>query len=384
MDMSELRGAVDAALEARNAEVQSWVEALKKKSVPREEIDALKTKCDNNATNLIHLSQQLAGMTEGRLTFSGGGARRSTPGSDFTKALDLAEFERTGRTGKIAVASVFSVKAAGPLTTATAGTAASPDFNPAYPAYTPRFIDTFTRVPFGASVAVFPQIALDGIDNQADIVPELQPKPQTTITAVLQTQSIPTFAHWTQCSKQVLDDSANLQQFIDSVLISGLLRKADAHFVGQILATAAPLQVTADNLLDASLYGAAALDERGRTATNIALNTTDLITLMTQKDSAGRYVFDDLQTRLNLELAYGSSITAGQVLVYDKTAATLLERQQPTVEASAEAGDNFVSNQVTVRAEARLWLANYDLNGFVSVSLQTAPPLSTRKEKATA
>jgi HK97 family phage major capsid protein len=192
-------------------------------------------------------------------------------------------------------------------------------------------------------------------------------------------ETVDTWAHWILTSRQVLDDAAGLAAFINSVLLAGLARKVDASLANQLVTLAPPLAVTADNLADACLYARAAIDDQGRTATTAALNTNDYIALLTMKTANGEYLFDaDLATRIGLNLVAGPSIPAGQVLVFDSSIGSLLERQTPTVEVSREDSDNFRRNMVTILCECRLLLALYDLNGLVSVSMAVAPPLTKK------
>ncbi|WP_083788691.1 phage major capsid protein [Paraburkholderia atlantica] len=195
------------------------------------------------------------------------------------------------------------------------------------------------------------------------------------MVATLKNETVDTWAHWILTSLQVLDDSAGLEAFINSVLLAGLARKVDASLGTQLVTLAPPLVVTADNLADACLYARAEIDDQGRTATTAALNTGDYIALLTMKTSTGEYLFDaDLAQRIGLNLVAGSAIPAGQVLVFDSSIGALLERQTPTVEVSREDSDNFRRNMVTLLAECRLLLALYDLNGIMSVSLTPPAP----------
>ena len=291
-------------------------------------------------------------------------------GAEFAKHFERDTFARTGSSGKI------EIKAAA-LTTATVGTTASPQSGAIY-TYKPRLIDLFKNVAFNASTASYARVI--SIDNQASQVAELAQKPQSGITAEKINADIPTYAHWIQSSLQAVEDSTALQGLINSVLVSGLARKIDAQFSADLMALASAITAPKGaNLADSILYGAAALEDLGRTANFACLNTLDAVALMTSKNANGDYIFDAAQDslkRYGLTVVTGGSIPQGQVLVGDSSAGQILNRQSIGIEMSRENGTNFTTNQVTILAEARMLLALYDANAFVTV---TPTPTATAK-----
>lgn len=371
--MAELLEDIKAALAARDTQLQAWLDGT------AADLKALKEKSDQHGVNLIDLGQKLAGRFEGSSGGTGDGGE--TPGQVFVKALDVEVFSKSASTGKVKVPS-FLAKAS-PLTTANAGTAATP-VSPGTRAWTPRIVSAFTMVPFGASTAVYPQI--NSFTNNAAETVELAAKPESVIDATLINAPVPTIAHWIRTSKQVLDDSVGLQRFIDSVLVNGVLQRADVIFAGQLLdlgqAVAAP---AGSNLLDAALCASAAMSDAGRQATAAIFNTGDFLGLACAKDANGRYLLDGpLTDRLPLVITYSGAVTAGSVLVVDGMAGAVLERQQPTIEISRNVGDDFTKNAVTILGESRMILAIYDLAGVAIGSVTPAAPLGSSTKKAAA
>ena len=312
------------------------------------------------------LADRVFGLEQAHANSKGFGAtsiEANDIGAEFAKHFERDTFARTGSSGKI------EIKAAA-LTTATVGTTASPQSGAIY-TYKPRLIDLFKNVAFNASTASYARVI--SIDNQAAQVAELAQKPQSGITAEKISADIPTYAHWIQSSLQAVEDSTALQGLINSVLVSGLARKITSLInPGNDIAISAP---TGANLADSILYGAAALEDLGRTANFACLNTLDAVALMTSKNANGDYIFDAAQDslkRYGLTVVTGGSIPQGQVLVGDSSAGQILNRQSIGIEMSRENGTNFTTNQVTILGEARMLLALYDANAFVSVSAPAA------------
>ncbi|TCG06280.1 hypothetical protein BZM27_27590 [Paraburkholderia steynii] len=342
--------------------MQKWIDGT------NNEMKSLGEKLAGFQVSLIDLGQKLAGRED---RGPGGGSAGDSPGQAFVKAFDMQAFRdhKATSSGKVAVPS-FLTKAA--LTTAEAGTAASPTGAPGQRGWTSRVMSAFTTVPFGASAAVYPQV--NSVTSAAAEAPENTTKAETAIDAELITASVPTIAHFVRASLQVLDDSQSLAMFIDSVLRIGVLQKADMIMAAQLLALGQAVAAPAgSNLLDAAAYAAAAMSDAGRQATNAIFNTNDYLGLMCTKGTTGEYIFDGpLTDRLPLTFTYSGAVTAGSVLVVDGGAGVVLERQQPTVEVSRFNGNDFTTNMVTVLGEARLLLALYDVAG-VAVGSVTPP-----------
>ncbi|MFT0174633.1 phage major capsid protein [Paraburkholderia mimosarum] len=356
------------------AERDQHVDGLLTKSST--DLAALIEKVKGLEVNGIDLAQKLAGLSEGGMR--GGGGSYETPGQAFIKSFDADALRehKSGSSGKVPVPSFFT-KAAGDITTAQAGSAATPA-NLNGLSWTPRVMSAFTFRGFDASMAVYPRVT--GVTNAAAAVAELAAKPETQIDATLITETVPTIAHWVRTSKQVLDDAASLSLFIDSVLRVGVLQKADAQVAAALLAMGKAVTApTGSNMLDAAIYAAASMADLGRQATAAIFSTTDYLNLVCSKDANGRYLFDSLSERLPIAITYSGAITAGQVLVVDGSSGAILERQQPTVEVGL-AGNDFVENALTIRGEARLLLAQFDTSGVAIGSVEPAAPLAAKSK----
>ena len=99
------------------------------------------------------------------------------------------------------------------------------------------------------------------------------------------------------------------------------------------------------------------------------------------KDSYGRYIIGDPQggsievkTIWDLPVVESFSITAGTFLVgaFD-SAATLIDRQETTVEISFEHASNFTANLATILCQERVGLAVEVPAAFIHGSFSTSP-----------
>lgn len=208
-------------------------------------------------------------------------------------------------------------------------------------------------------------------------------KAESTYAWDTQSGTIKTIAHYTNVSRQALDDINWLRGEIDGELMYGLLLKEEQEILAgsgtgehlngiitQATAYNTGLNVSGDTGLDklrhaklqARLAGLATFRP-----TAIVLNPTDMATLELIKDQAsnvGNYVIGDPKTGTEVKFVWGlpvvesDSITAGQFLVGAfATAATLIDRMKATVDISFEHDLNFTKNLATILAEERIGLA---------------------------
>ena len=185
-----------------------------------------------------------------------------------------------------------------------------------------------------------------------------------------------TIAHWSRATIQILDDSPQLQSIIDGELRYGLSIAEDEQLLNgdgtgvnldglitNATAFADPLALVGPTMLDT--IGAAILQVTlaDYEPNGVAVHPSDWMRLRLLKDGDGKYILGDPQSNPN-PLLFGLPVVATTGMGVDKflvgdfaRAATLYDRQEPTIAVSTEDRDNFVTNRVTVRIEERLGLA---------------------------
>lgn len=251
----------------------------------------------------------------------------------------------------------------------------------------------FTQGTTGASAIEFVQEQVQLADITAAVAPENTLKKQSKLDFALQVVPVVTIAHWINASRQVLDDTAQLESYIGSRLMYGLAIEEDAQLLngtgtgGNItgLATLAPAATEpASNDLDAVLLAVAEIAIGGGAADGILMNPMDYANLAITKNGTGDYMLMSptsgaMPSLFGLRVVCSSAVTRGEMYVGAfKQAATLFDRQQSNIELSRENQDNFVKNMVTILAEQRVALAIYNQFLTRKVTLKSAAAVAAK------
>lgn len=214
-------------------------------------------------------------------------------------------------------------------------------------------------------------------------------KPESAITFTLATAAVTTLAHFIPASKQVIEDSASLQSFINGRLMYGLKLKEETQLLlgtgsnGELngihtQATAYTVQspqLTNEIDIIREMIKQAHVSEYMPDA--ILMNPQDWYDIDVRKvgSSDDRYVVGnprEMSTpRLwGLPVVVTNSITSGQAVVGNfAMGAEIKDRTQATVELSLEDSTNFQKNMVTIRAEERIALCVYRTEAFIKATI---------------
>ncbi len=232
-----------------------------------------------------------------------------------------------------------------------------------------------------------------GFTNNAAIVGEGLAKPYSELTFALENANVRTIAHLFKGSRQILDDAAALQSYIDARARYGLLLAEEAQLlygngtgnnlhgiIPQAQAYAAPagITVTAEQRIDRIRLALLQAMLAEFPATGIVLNPIDWAAIELLKDSEGRYIIgrpqDGTTPRLwNLPVVETQAIVQDQFLVGAfSLAAQIYDRMGIEVLVSTENDKDFENNMVTIRAEERLAFAVYRPEAFVTGALTVA------------
>ena len=225
--------------------------------------------------------------------------------------------------------------------------------------------------------------------NNAAIAPENTAKAYSDLTFELVTAPVRTIAHLFKASRQILDDAAALQSYIDARArygltmaeetqllygngtgsnLSGLITQAEAYVAPTGAATG---EQRVDRIRLALLQ--AALAEFP--ATGVVLHPTDWASIEMLKDANGNYLIgrpqDGTTPRLwNRPVVETQAITQNEFLVGSfSLGAQIFDRMAIEILVSTENADDFEKNMVSIRAEERLAFAVYRPQAFVSGAL---------------
>ncbi|HEY0290695.1 MAG TPA: phage major capsid protein [Pseudomonas sp.] len=229
-----------------------------------------------------------------------------------------------------------------------------------------------------------------GFTNNAATVGEGLAKPYSELTFALENANVRTIAHLFKGSRQILDDAAALQSYIDARARYGLLLAEEAQLlygngtgnnvkgiIPQAQAYAAPagIVVEAEQRIDRIRLALLQAMLAEFPSTGIVLNPIDWAAIELLKDGEGRYIIgkpqDGTTPRLwNLPVVETQAIVQDQFLVGAfSLAAQIYDRMGIEVLISTENDKDFENNMVSIRAEERLAFAVYRPEAFVTGDL---------------
>ena len=196
-------------------------------------------------------------------------------------------------------------------------------------------------------------------------------------------------AHWVRASNQVLADAPALENQLSSLLTYGVSAKMEKEvlsgtgatgFMQGILPQATvfvPSVIAGNTTVDRIGEAVTSLGAAGWVASAIVLNHVDWFSMTNIKDADGNYVIGSPRDPGPLELwntrvVLSAGMPQGTALVLDTAQVALLDREQATVQVSQHDRDNFVTNMVTILAEARAGVAVFAAGAVLKLALAAA------------
>jgi len=215
-------------------------------------------------------------------------------------------------------------------------------------------------------------------------------KPESGITFSLATEEVVTLAHFIPASKQVIEDSAQLQSFISGRLTYGLKLYEDSellvgtgtnHRLNGIYTQATAYTVQSPQLtnkLDIVGEMVKQAEIANYSPDAIVMNPQDWFEIDILKVGSSatdiRYVVGDPRSMSTPNLwgypvVVTNAMAAGTVLVGAfAMSSEIKDRQQASIDISYENSTNFEKNMLTIRAEERLALCVFRTESFIKAS----------------
>lgn len=225
-------------------------------------------------------------------------------------------------------------------------------------------------------------------NNAAAQASEGAKKAQSDLQLEEVTVGVKTLAHYVKASRQILDDAAMLESYINGRLAYGLKLVEDKQLLngdgsaGGLQGLSQVAKAFAD---PASMKNYTIIDQLRLTQLQVALaeypasgfvlNPIDWAKIELEKDGQGRHIIGNPQslaqpTLWGIPVVQTQAITAGDFLTGAfNMGAQIFDRQQLGVAVSTENEDDFVKNLVTILCEERLALAIYRPEAFVKGKL---------------
>jgi HK97 family phage major capsid protein len=239
--------------------------------------------------------------------------------------------------------------------------------------------------------ATYEYVHLDGYLSGADYQrKEGDSKAESGLPTKLARAEIATVATWIPASLQVLNDNAQLQEQIGLLMSVGIRQKLEKELIageggtGEILGFIKQATTETPGLTGKPVdrIGLALTDLKasGWNPNVIVMNPRDWFAIESERatEGDGQYVIGTPRDPAPPSL-WGTPVvvTMGMpeqgALILDTSTTALLDRQEVTVEASRNDGDNFRRNLVTILAELRAGLAVYAPTSMRLVPLVTTP-----------
>ena len=186
-------------------------------------------------------------------------------------------------------------------------------------------------------------------------------------------------AGYSDISMEALDDTDNLESFINNELLMDLKDTRNAQLLygdgtGNNMTGLNAAALTATDLTsyptvsgaqnwDALLAAMSALASRNYMANVILVSPTDYFPMVGTKGTDGHYLRDMLVWNGGTPFLYGvpilvsTAVTAGSFIMWDQRAAEYAARKTTEIARSNENGTNFIDNVETFRIEERAALA---------------------------
>jgi HK97 family phage major capsid protein len=320
-------------------------------------------------------------------SFGGGGGFSGSTGS-FGEIVTASEgfkavTKGANRSGQISIGSFHKatpiINAPGPLQPLVPDIRVPGIIPPGMPALTVR--DVLAQFRTQSNLIQYTREL--SFDNQAaPQAGENVSKAQSSMTFELKNAPVQTLAHWIACSRQVLDDSVALMDYLNTRLLYGLKLAEEKQLLGGdgtgqnlsgLILNSTPYSgyVAGDTVLDTLGRAINQVENVGFKVDAVLLNPGDKWRAYLQKTTYGEYVFADPYTVMRAQLWSVPVVTTvnlmpGQFLVGAfKQACAVWDKWDATIEVSREHQDFFIKNMVAILCEERLALTVFRSDGIV-------------------
>jgi HK97 family phage major capsid protein len=349
---------------------------LELKDLFQEHADAVEARLSELGVDTGALKAQLRDIEQKVAQTSNGGGDYRAPswGRQFVEAEELKAFaENHSKPSKFRI----DVKTTITTDSASGGAFGEPmrDIPIALPRRTLHVRDLLPVISTTSGSIQYPKQT--SRTNNAAPVAEGAVKPESALAFSLETVVPKVIAHWIPASLQILEDSPQLSDLIDSELRYGLELVEDAQIlygdgvgqnldglVAQATTYSAPFDPAGtENMIDIAILATLQATLADFSPNGIIMHPSDWIRIRMLKDADGKYLLGApgaaVEPRLfGMPVVTTTSMTIDKFLVGDfRAAATLYDRWAPRVEVSTEHADYFTRNLVAIRAEERIALA---------------------------
>lgn len=227
-----------------------------------------------------------------------------------------------------------------------------------------------------------------GGEGDIDVVAEATAFPEMDMDFVEEIVSITKLAGQLTTSDEILDDTDQLESFINNKLREKMFDKEDTQLLygtgltNQVdginttsgKAANVAFRRTSPTDWDAVAGGMDYLYANEFMPQSFVTSSTDYINMTTLRGTDGHYLRDMLVWMggtpffLGVPMTVSNAVNAGEFFLWDNQALDMVQRKAIELARSTENGSNFVEGKVTFTIQERLNLAKYHDNGLFSDS----------------
>jgi HK97 family phage major capsid protein len=217
--------------------------------------------------------------------------------------------------------------------------------------------------------------------NAASVVEEGAEKPESSLTFEIEHADVQTIAHWIPATRQILDDFAQLQAYIDTRLLDGLADTEDSQLLSgsgvghnlngiytQATSVVGTYAQAGDTYIDQIARALTEMGDDHYWADGIVLNPADWMTILTIKTedggaNTGGYLMGGpgslgTPTLWGKPVVQTDAMEKGKFLVGQFTGSVFgFDRMRAQIAVSTDHDDYFIKNKVAIRAEERITVA---------------------------
>jgi HK97 family phage major capsid protein len=228
-------------------------------------------------------------------------------------------------------------------------------FTPPTPSFPSPLMDVCGSLTVGSNAVSWVQWSPNP-QAAAGEVAEGAAKPEAQMTATPTSDTLSTYAHWKEITRQALEDIPQIRAIVEGRLRQGLMRTVEGGIVGALGAAAIPAaQVPlGGTLLQAIRVGLATVESNGYNPNAVVLNPMDAADI--DLGIMGATLLGPVQSRQvwGLRVVPSSDVVAGTAYVGDfASGVTVFSRGTTAVYLTDSHADNFVKNVLLLLAEIR-------------------------------
>lgn len=256
-------------------------------------------------------------------------------------------------------------------------------------------IEFFIETSFTNNASGVPQATHTSASDETPVNASV--KPESALTFTKDSETVKTVAHWVPITRQMLQDAAQMQTYVEGRLMDGLrLDESDQLLNGTGGDDLTGILQTANiQVLDGTYFSGAAVNDAGQDNENfnrilrarrlvrtvgraranfVVLNPADMEEFLSYTDGqrqyfgAGPFNGTSMTQLWGMRVVEDENIAANLALVGDGRFAAVWDRMQSQIFIDT-INDQFVRNMLTILAEERLALTVFRPQAFAAVTL---------------